>query len=136
MATREPRTRKEKAVWEACDILVANSQTPTYLAIGEQLVKLGYKRGSNSDIRRYLTSWKDGNPAAKPSSPKVTDSRPLPLLASKQSPIDIQKLLELYEHHATQIDRLLKVIENQRLQNQRLKEKLAKIKPRVRVNAS
>lgn len=56
--TINPRSRKEIEVWKACDQLSSEGFQITYQAVGERLLKLGYKRGSNSDIHRYLTTWK------------------------------------------------------------------------------
>ncbi len=53
-----PSSRKEKEIWQACDQLSAEGCCITYQGVGERLVELGYKRGSNSDIYRYLTTWK------------------------------------------------------------------------------
>ncbi len=56
--TLQAQSRKEKEVWQACDELASEKALITYQAVGDRLVQLGYRRGSNSDIYRYLTSWK------------------------------------------------------------------------------
>jgi hypothetical protein len=139
-----PRTRKENAVWLACDALHSKDKVPTYLAIGQQLVDMGYKRGSNSDIRRYLNSWKEQNPASKNVQAKST-TKPAPSSAISSLPkqlvncdITVEKLLELYNHHVQQIDRLLNIIELQKHENRTLRKRLSTqqastSKPRVRV---
>lgn len=53
-----PRRSKEQAVWEACEALTKQGARITYRNIAEKLVELGYNRGSNSDICRYLLTWK------------------------------------------------------------------------------
>lgn len=137
-----PKTKKEKAVWQACEALVANNKQPTYLAIGEQLVKMGYKRGSNSDIRRYLNSWKEQTPAGKKAKAKQPVSTSKPPIATEFSPqLSLQSLMDLYIHHNQQIDRLMHVIELQRKENKILRDRLQQAttqlnhtKPRVKVS--
>lgn len=139
-----PKTRKEKAVWEACEALLAQNCQPTYLAIGEQLIKMGHRRGSNSDIRRYLTSWKEQTPAGKnvKKNKNLPTTSPSPLMATESlshPQISLQQLISLYHHHNRQIDRLLHVIELQKIENQKLRDKLAKstkpsaCKPRIKI---
>ncbi|MES2211983.1 MAG: DNA-binding protein, partial [Pseudomonadota bacterium] len=55
------QSRKEFEVWQACNALQAEGQKITYRALGDKLVVLGYKRGSNSEIFRYLSTWRDKN---------------------------------------------------------------------------
>lgn len=56
----QAHSRKEREVWQACDQLASEGLQVTYQAVGDRLVQLGYRRGSNSDIHRYLTTWKKG----------------------------------------------------------------------------
>lgn len=51
-------TPKEAEVWKVCDALLAEKKRITYQSIGERLLSQGLKRGSNTDICRYLASWK------------------------------------------------------------------------------
>ncbi len=51
-------TPKEIQVWKVCDSLLSENKRITYQSIGEHLLTMGLKRGSNSDICRYLASWK------------------------------------------------------------------------------
>lgn len=51
-------TPKEEQVWQVCDSLYTENKRITYQSIGERLLSLGLKRGSNTDICRYLASWK------------------------------------------------------------------------------
>jgi chromosome segregation ATPase len=57
-----PKTRRESEVWQACDDLWAHSASPRHLTgdnIRDQLLKIGYKRGSPNEIYRYRNSWKE-----------------------------------------------------------------------------
>lgn len=57
-----PRTRRESEVWQACDDLWAQTAQTRNLTgdnIRDQLLKLGYKRGSPNEIYRYRSSWKE-----------------------------------------------------------------------------
>ncbi len=54
----EQQNRKESEIWQACDALVAQGQKVTYKGVGDSLEQLGFCRGSNSDIARYLKTWK------------------------------------------------------------------------------
>lgn len=58
-----PKTRRENEVWQACDDLWAlNSSNLEALkgdAIRDQLIKLGYKKGSPNEIYKYRQSWKE-----------------------------------------------------------------------------
>ncbi len=51
-------TPKEKEVWKVCDALFKEGIRLTYDSIGHRLLEQGLKRGSNTDICRYLNSWK------------------------------------------------------------------------------
>lgn len=58
----QPKTRRESEVWKACDDLWAQSASVRTLTgdnIRDQLLRLGYKRGSPNEIYRYRNSWKD-----------------------------------------------------------------------------
>ncbi len=74
----QPKSRKEMEVWQACDQLASEGNLITYQRVGDRLVKLGYRRGSNSDIHRYLTTWKKMKHRTKASSNAVPS--PLPFL--------------------------------------------------------
>lgn len=57
-----PKTRRESEVWQACDDLWAQNASTRHLTgdnIRDQLLKLGYKRGSPNEIYRYRTSWRE-----------------------------------------------------------------------------
>lgn len=57
---QRPGTRKEKEVWQACDLLWQEGLSLKELTgelIGDKLLDLGYSRGSNSDLHRYKRSW-------------------------------------------------------------------------------
>ena len=77
-------TPKEQEVWKVCDALYAEKIRLTYHSIGERLVAWGLKRGSNTDLCRYLASWKkhhyptlgektENSSVKKPSSPNTTE---------------------------------------------------------------
>lgn len=137
---RRAITRKEREVWEACALLKNDNNNLTYYAIGEQLIKLGYKRGSNSDIRRYLTTWKKHHFSSKstdviqPSAllcaaehePKISYSQVNNALLSSESGL-FQEVLSVAQHYAKQFDRLLKVNECLRKENRLLKARIKKI---------
>lgn len=155
--TRIAKTRKEKEVWEACNVLDKTNTNLTYYAIGEQLVKLGYKRGSNSDIRRYLTTWKkyhiskrnhattsqSAEPQSSFSTPETSDNtsdltheheplrtdtnmsvKPVQTVMAQPSLVEDREILKLAQHYATQFDKLIKVIESLRSENQKLRDRL------------
>lgn len=57
-----PKTRRESEVWQACDDLWAKTSSARHLTgdnIRDQLLNLGYKRGSPNEIYRYRSSWRD-----------------------------------------------------------------------------
>lgn len=53
------QSRKEKEVWAACEKLHKKGKKLTYKAIGDKLSDMGFCRGSNSDIYRYLSTWRN-----------------------------------------------------------------------------
>lgn len=58
---QQPKTRREKEIWEACDALYAQSgasETITGELIFTQLIALGFKKGSPNEIYRYRKTWK------------------------------------------------------------------------------
>lgn len=213
MGCMRPSSRKEKEVWQACDQLSAEGISITYQGVGERLVELGYKRGSNSDIYRYLTTWKtmqERSDLARqmPLNGSVSNGQSDPLqhaieqvrqdiwleatkaltetkkqldikehaLAKAQDTINelksrlirrqkqveelkesnettqiMQSLLEsvqglshsrdaelakLYDHHQQQFDRYMKIINNLKLQNYKLKRLVAKHNLSVTDNAA
>lgn len=57
-----PKTRRENEVWQACDDLWALNTSLEALKgdqIREQLLKLGYKKGSPNEIYKYRASWRE-----------------------------------------------------------------------------
>ena len=57
-----PKTRRENEVWQACDDLWAVNNSTEALKgdrIRDQLVQLGYKKGSPNEIYKYRSSWKE-----------------------------------------------------------------------------
>ncbi len=56
-----PGTRRENEVWKACDDLWALHAAPNKItgdAIRDQLIILGYKKGSPNEIYKFRRSWK------------------------------------------------------------------------------
>ena len=70
----QANSRKEREVWQACDQLASEGSQVTYQAVGDRLVRLGYRRGSNSDIHRYLTTWKKGKQRLKQAPDPLSDA--------------------------------------------------------------
>jgi Plasmid replication region DNA-binding N-term len=57
-----PGTRRENEVWKACDDLWALHAAPNKItgdAIRDQLILLGYKKGSPNEIYKFRRSWKN-----------------------------------------------------------------------------
>ena len=132
------RTRKEKEVWEACEYLKSKSKNLTYYAIGEQLVNSGYKRGSNSDIRRYLTTWKQYHSpstsvASKAETRALQEHEPLQAtspvasMTTKNQAALTRQIIDVSFHYARQFDRLLKSNEFLRKENKILRAKLKQL---------
>ena len=94
------QSRKEKEVWEACNTLLSASEKLTYKAIGDKLVEMGYCRGSNSDICRYLLTWRQVKGISEDDSPQIS------LLAASDHTggRDIWTLLEQIQNHLRQLD--------------------------------
>jgi hypothetical protein len=137
---RLPTTRKEKEIWQVCDSIDSNKQSLTYFAIGEKLVEMGYKRGSNSDIRRYLKTWRKNQLSAQQEETVAVVveqsivqqqeiQMPLPwdltkTITAPTQGVPMQQLIQFYQHHLAQFDRLLGVIENLKKENQLLRAKV------------
>lgn len=59
---KQPQTRREKEVWEACDALYTELGDVNEIKgdpIFTKLLELGYKKGSPNEIYRYRKSWKE-----------------------------------------------------------------------------
>lgn len=52
------RSHKKDEVYHACRSLEAKDKVVTYVSVGNELEALGYKRGSTSDIGKYLKMYK------------------------------------------------------------------------------
>lgn len=57
--TKTTMTRKQEEVYQACNNLHSRAERITNETIGQELVQLGYRRGSNSDITRYKRLWQE-----------------------------------------------------------------------------
>lgn len=124
------KTRKEREVWEVCEHLTEQNVKITYQAIGDTLVKLGFRRGSNSDIRRYLHTWlgyrKEQNVKTEPKpllsanpfsfsknpseQPHSEDSNNLDW---QQAQLSIESLQQEYVDHLVDLERQLAFKEEQ-----------------------
>lgn len=71
-------TPKEKAVWEICDDFYQHGQRITYQSVAKALIQNGQKRGSNSDLCRFINSWKDNKKTSTPQRPTTTETAPTP----------------------------------------------------------
>lgn len=101
-------TPKELQVWKVCDSLFAEKRRITYQSIGERLLSLGLKRGSNTDICRYLASWKKhhypetvtkkANVSPAP-SPKSSSDKP-----SNEALAYIAKYLKAFHHNLKELN--------------------------------
>jgi chromosome segregation ATPase len=59
---RQPSTRREKEIWQVCDALWAEFGDFKFLTgdvIAEQLLELGYKKGSPNERYKYRSTWKE-----------------------------------------------------------------------------
>lgn len=110
-----PQSRKEREVWLACDSILADGELLSYQAIGEKLIEMGYRRGSNSDIHRYLKTYKQhkasdhNNEAAELKSQlatlEKTHKATLSLLEQRSAPtgINLDAILAAIEHGFSQM---------------------------------
>ena len=108
---RSPISKKEQEVWQVCDSMAKNGSKITYYTIGESLIRLGYKRGSNSDICRYLGTWRSAQNAADTSDKQFNSTE------------NNQLLLSIIVHQKNQFDEMLNVLEKNRLINVLLQKK-------------
>ena len=64
----QPKTRREMEIWSACDGLWAQSGILSAItgdAIREEVLRLGYKKGSPNEIYRYRKTWIDARQVAQ-----------------------------------------------------------------------
>lgn len=111
-------TPKEEQVWQVCDSLYTENKRITYQSIGERLLSLGLKRGSNTDICRYLASWKKFHfpiKFAKKNKPGTTEipTRPVettlvPASTSNRENLALQQSLNEINEQQTKILSLIK----------------------------
>lgn len=108
-------TPKEKQVWQVCDSLYTENKRITYQSIGERLLSLGLKRGSNTDICRYLASWKKHHFPKKNSS-KITKKVASPQIAQGSTEhLDnhLDTLYQAIDTMAFDLQKILKTLESQ-----------------------
>lgn len=81
-------TPKEEEVWKVCTALLAEKQRITYQSIGDRLIMMGQKRGSNSDLCRYLASWKKHHFPERYNPPPFSFTAPSKQQSRRQAPIE------------------------------------------------
>src|SRR5688572_927231 len=117
-----PRTRRESEVWQACDDLWAKSASGRTLTgdnIRDQLLKLGYKRGSPNEIYRYRTSWKESRGVSEQGEATENDtqasdpiSRAVSMVYDQMRTQTSEALDKLTEDYETKLKLALIEIEN------------------------
>lgn len=118
------QSRKEKEVWEACEVLEAQDEKLTYKAIGDKLVEMGCCRGSNSDICRYLATWRQHKGYAENHDPRAhlhASGPTTPLFPPSQN--DLWPVLEQIQQHLRQLDEKVERISKQRSEQHASKSK-------------
>ena len=106
-----PLARKEKEIWHACRLIRNENKKITYHSVGEKLISLGYCRGSNSDLCRYISSWKK----------KFLEKS---LSAKKANSSEI--ILKLLNHQHSQFNHLFNALEAAKKANLILQNQLYK----------
>lgn len=120
-------SRKEREVWQVCDALEKNSEKITYQAVGDHLLKLGFCRGSNSDLCRYISTWKKSKTTADQVIKHTTS-------------VFNKEMLEMLNYHQAQFDKLFNALQKSKQINAILQKKLyqltqrhKKLKKRLRI---
>ena len=108
------QSRKEKEVWEACEVLMSQEEKLTYKAIGDKLVEMGFCRGSNSDICRYLGTWRQHKGYAQTDTPRAASSEQSATSLFPPSQKDLWPVLEQIQHHLRQLDDKVERLSKQR----------------------
>lgn len=123
-----PKTRRENEVWQACDDLWASNNSLDALKgdqIRDQLIKLGYKKGSPNEIYKYRASWKESRGISEKTlaqTVEVTDpiSRAVSLVYEQIQNEAQQKITAIQSDSTAQV-------ENFTQQNQELNSSLEKL---------
>ena len=126
-----PKTRRENEVWQACDDLWAVNNSTEALKgdrIRDQLVQLGYKKGSPNEIYKYRSSWKESRGISEKNlaqSAQVADpiSRAVSLVYEQIQQETQQKITAIQCDSTAQVEKLVQ--ENQELSSslEKLQEK-------------
>jgi hypothetical protein len=109
-----PRTRRENEVWQACDdlwALHANLEALKGDLIRDQLVSLGYKKGSPNEIYKYRSTWKESRGISEKSlaeSVQVADpiSRAVSLVYEQMQQEAAQKITSIQNESTSQLEAL------------------------------
>ena len=124
---RSPQSRKEKEVWQVCDALFESNSKITYQSVGDGLLKLGFCRGSNSDLCRYITTWKKRH---KPIFSIQSSTSSLSEFSLNES--SKKHTLDMLTHHQAQFDKLFNALQKSKQINAILQRKLYQITKRHR----
>ncbi|MEI6805474.1 MAG: DNA-binding protein [Myxococcaceae bacterium] len=116
-----PKTRRENEVWQACDDLWALNTNLEALkgdAIRDQLLSLGYKKGSPNEIYKYRASWKESRGISEKSLAQTVEvadpiSRAVSLVYEQIQNETQQKIIALQTESSNQFETLSK--QNQEL---------------------
>jgi chromosome segregation ATPase len=132
---------KQVQVFEACDNIHARGENVTNESIMQELLQLGYKKGSNSDITRYKHEWRQQNAdrlkQSLPSRPDKLTSviDEIRAEAYREANIEIEKIKSDYEAEREkfletincsdhEISRLRKSLEEYTVENEELKHRV------------
>lgn len=107
-----PKTRRENEVWQACDdlwALHANLEALKGDSIRDQLINLGYKKGSPNEIYKYRSSWKESRGISEKSlaeSVQVADpiSRAVSLVYEQIQQEAAQKITSIQNESTSQLE--------------------------------
>ncbi len=109
-----PKTRRENEVWQACDDLWALNASLEALKgdhIREQLVKLGFKKGSPNEIYKYRQTWRESRGISEKAlveAGQQTDpiSRAVSLVYEQMQQETLQKINAVESNSQAQIETL------------------------------
>lgn len=125
--SQPPQSRKEREVWQVCDALEKTSEKITYQAVGDHLLKLGFRRGSNSDLCRYISTWKK----SKTPTHHAQDINYMASLSDSEKSRSWQKeMFEMLTYHQAQFDKLFNALQKSRQINLILQKKLYQLTQR------
>ncbi|MFO1258927.1 MAG: hypothetical protein U1E78_11035 [Gammaproteobacteria bacterium] len=127
LPTHSPKSRKEREVWQVCDALEKISEKITYQAVGDHLLKLGFRRGSNSDLCRYISTWRKSK---APTDPIHLVSYSSSSCHAEKSQSWQKEMLEMLTYHQTQFDKLFSALQKSKKINSILQKKLYQLTQR------